>query len=116
MLVLLSIFHVLVLVGAIPSDFIWGGQIDDATGNLYALEIISLVTTLAFIIIVYLKIYPLKSGKFKKIINVAVWVIFAYMFLNTVGNLASGVTIEKLIFTPVSLLVAFFSLRLAIEK
>ena len=60
MLVLLSIFHVLVLVGAIPSDFIWGGQIDDATGNLYALEIISLVITLAFIIIVYLKINPFK--------------------------------------------------------
>jgi len=116
MLVLLSIFHVLILVGVIPSDFIWGGQIDGANGNLYTLEIISLVVTLAFIIIVYLKINPLISGRFKKIINIGVWVIFAYMLLNTLGNLASGVTIEKLIFTPVSLLIAFFSLRLAVEK
>ena len=116
MLLLLSIFHVLVLVGVIPSDFIWGGQIDGAEGNLFTMEIISLAVTIFFIFITYVKIKSLTSGKYVKLINILVWVIFAYMILNTLGNLASGVTTEKLIFTPISLLIAFFSLRLALEK
>jgi len=116
MLILLSIFHVLVLVGVIPSDFIWGGQIDSTAGNLFILEVISLAVTIFFIIVTYMKINPLSSGKYVKLINIFVWVIFAYMLLNTLGNLASGVTTEKLIFTPISLLIAFFSLRLALEK
>lgn len=116
MLILLSIFHVLVLVGVIPSDFIWGGQIDGNIKNLYTLEIISLAVTIMFIFITIIKNRSLISEKNVKLINIFVWVIFAYMLLNTLGNLASGVSTEKLIFTPISLLIAFFSLRLALEK
>ena len=36
--------------------------------------------------------------------------------LNTIGNRASGVTVENLIFTPLTLVIAFCALRLAIEK
>jgi len=79
MLILLSIFHVLVLVGVIPSDFIWGGQIDSTAGNLFILEVISLAVTIFFIIVTYMKINPLSSGKYVKLINIFVWVIFAYM-------------------------------------
>ena len=56
MLILLSIFHVLVLTRVIPSDFIWGGQVDGTTGNLFTLEIISLVVTILFIFVTFLKI------------------------------------------------------------
>ncbi len=48
MLVILAAFHVLVLTIIVPSNFIWGGQIDDTKGNFFALEIISLVSTLIF--------------------------------------------------------------------
>jgi hypothetical protein len=37
------------------------------------------------------------------------------MILNTAANPASGVALEKLIFTPFSLLMALCALRLALE-
>jgi hypothetical protein len=58
----------------------------------------------------------LKSGESKKVINTSIWVIFAYLILNTVGNLASGVTAENLIFAPLTLAMVYCVLRLAIEK
>jgi hypothetical protein len=54
--------------------------------------------------------------KFKLLINVAVWFIFAYFCLNVLGNLASENLIEKAVLSPVALIIAFFTLRLAIEK
>jgi len=38
------------------------------------------------------------------------------LILNTLGNLASGVSFEKLIFAPITLVLAFCAFRLAIEK
>lgn len=34
---LLLIFHILVLLGAIPPDIVWGGMIQGAQGNLLLL-------------------------------------------------------------------------------
>ena len=36
--------------------------------------------------------------------------------LNTIGNLASGVAAGNWFFAPLTLILAFFALRLAIEK
>ena len=44
------------------------------------------------------------------------WIIFAYSLLNIVGNFASGTLAEKLVFAPISIVVAFLVFRLAIEK
>jgi len=46
----------------------------------------------------------------------AVIVICAYFGFNIVGNLASGVTTEKLIFTPITIILTILLIRLAIEK
>ena len=113
---LLSIFHILVLLRVIPSDIVWGGQIGGSSSNLYMLELISLIVTFVFMAVIVMKVDNIKTGKPKKVISVAVWVIFAYMLLNTIGNLASGVSFENMIFAPISLVLAFFALRLAIEN
>jgi len=55
-------------------------------------------------------------GKFYTAINIGVWLIFAYLLLNTLGNLASGISLEKLLFAPITIILALCALRLAIEK
>ena len=115
-MVLLIILHILILLKVVPSDIIWGGQITDASNNLTTLETISLLVTLIFTIIIAAKMGYMKADRFKKAIEIGVWVIFAYLILNTVGNLASGAAAENLFFAPVTLVLAFFALRLAIEK
>ena len=114
-IVLLIIFHVLLLLGVVPSDIVWGGKVADEA-IIIKLEIFSLVTSFIFLGIVLLRINQDKLLKFKKSINYAVIVICAYFVFNIAGNLASEVTMEKLIFTPITVILSLLLFRLAIEK
>jgi hypothetical protein len=114
--ILLLVMHLLVLLGVIPSSILWGGQVNDDGSNLLALEIIAIALTLVFAGLSALKIMSLKSVGSKLWINIGVWIVFAYLVLNTVGNFASGISAETLIFGPITILMAFFALRLAIER
>ncbi|MFC1879419.1 hypothetical protein ACFLZW_05855 [Chloroflexota bacterium] len=115
-LILLVLLHVLILLRIVPADIVWGGQINDSGSNLVSLEIVALSVTLAFIVIVAAKLDYIKLAKYWKVINFGTWTVFAYLLLNTLGNLASGVTVENLFFAPLTLVMAFCALRLAIEK
>lgn len=111
---LLLIFHILVLFKVIPANIIWGGQATAA--NIITLEIIALIVTLFFGYVIAAKTRYASAGKFIIVINILVWIIFAFLVLNTVGNLASGVSAETLIFAPITFILALCALRLAIEK
>ena len=115
LMVLLIIFHILIMIGIVPYDIVWGGQIKDDV-SLMKFEIFGIATSFLFLVIVLVKVDYLKFTKFRKIIKIAVWIMFVFFLLNTVGNLASGVTLEKLIFTPVTIILSVLIFRLAIEK
>lgn len=111
---LLTIFHLLIIFNVIPADIFWGGQIKDTSTNVLLMELIALVVTLVFILIIAVKIS--KSAKYRKLVNSGVWVIFIYLILNTLANLASGHFIEKAVIAPITLIMSFFALRLAIDN
>ena len=111
---LLLVFHILVLLKIIPADILWGGQATSA--NLITLEIIAIVVTLFFGFVIAAKTGYINVGKFAVMVNILVWVIFAFLLLNTLGNLASGISAENFIFAPITLILALCALRLAIEK
>ena len=113
---LLFLFHVLVLLKVIPADIVWGGQIKGVPANLITLEAVALLVTAVFILVVAAKTGYLQVGRLSGIINAGVWLIFVYLLLNTLGNLASGISFEKLVFAPITILLAFCAFRLAIEK
>jgi len=112
---LLAIFHLLILAKIIPPDFVWGGAIGASTTRLFVMEAISLLLTLVFLVIVVTKLGYINPDSRARVIRIAVWVMFAYFVLNVIGNLSSGVTIEKLIFAPLALFLALLTLRLGIE-
>jgi hypothetical protein len=113
---LLIIFHILVLLRVIPAEIVWGGQIQGVPSNLITLETIALAVTLFFILIVAAKLGYVPAGRFAGGVNIGVWLIFVYLLLNTLGNLASGVTFEKLLFAPITIILALCAFRLAIER
>ena len=113
---LLAVFHVLVLLGVIPAEIVWGGMIQGVPSNLITLEIISLLVTLLFLTILAARAGAIPAGRFSGAVRVGVWLIFAYLVLNTLGNLASGVSFENLVFAPVTIFLALCAFRLAIEK
>jgi len=113
---LLFIFHILVLLKVIPANIVWGGQIKGVPANLVPLEIVALLVTAFFILVVTAKLGYLQAGKLSGAVTVGLWLIFAYLLLNTLGNLASGISFEKLVFSPITIILALCALRLAIEK
>ena len=112
---LLLIFHILVLLRLLPAEIVWGGQIQGVQANLIILESVALVVTLLFMLIIAAKIGYVNAGKLSGAVNIGVWFFFVFLLLNTLGNLASGVAFENLVFAPVTILLALCALRLAIE-
>lgn len=113
---LLFIFHVLVLFGVLPAYIVWGGQVGDAQANLVPLETVALLVTLLFMFIVAVKTGHIRVNQFAGSINTGVWLLFIFMILNTLGNLVSAISLENLVFAPITLLLALCAFRLAIEK
>ena len=113
---LLFIFHVLVLLKIIPAAIVWGGQIKGVPANLVTLEVVALLVTGLFILIVAAKTNYIQAGKLSGAVTIGVWLIFIYLLLNTLGNLASGISLEKLLFAPITIVLALCALRLALEK
>lgn len=113
---LLFLFHILVLLNVIPADIVWGGQIGGVPSNLVTLETVALLVTALFLLIVAAKTGYVQPGRLYGAVNIGVWLIFAYLVLNTLGNLASGISFEKLLFAPITIILAICALRLALEK
>ncbi len=112
----LFLFHILVLLRVIPANIVWGGMIQDAQTNLITLEVIALLVTGLFMLIIAAKFGYVQAGKFSGAVNIGLWLIFAFLLLNTLGNLVSGVSFEHLIAAPITIILAFCAFRLAIER
>lgn len=112
----LLVFHVLVISGSVPSDIIWGGQIDESESNLNAMETISIIVTALFIVFVLIKMDYIRLRRFRWMKNAGIWIVCIYFLINAVGNFTSGVSAENLIFGPITIIFTLLSFRLAIEK
>lgn len=111
----LLIFHMLMLAGALPPGIVWGGRAGNPPQSTASLEVMSLVVTLVFAVVVAARIGYLGRIIPRGVAVVGTWAVFAYLALNVVGNLTSTSTLERGIFTPISALLAVMALRLAIE-
>ncbi|MEJ2507626.1 MAG: hypothetical protein P8Y81_15305 [Ignavibacteriaceae bacterium] len=115
LLLLLLAFHILVLVKVVPNEIVWRGQIDSSS-DLLLYEGLSVFITIIFIVVISLKIGLIKSVRFTKVVNITTWIIFIYFLLNIAGNLTSEIILEKIIFTPITIVMTILAFRLAIEK
>ena len=109
-------FHVVMLAGALPPGIAWGGQASGSPETLRALETVGLAVTLLFAGVVGAKAGFIGGARLRRPARIGMWVVFGYFVLNVVGNLASTSGLERMIFTPVSIVVALLALRLAVEK
>ena len=114
--VLLLDLHFLILMRVVPAAIVWGGRVAADQSNLYQLEIIAIAATLIFLGLVIAKLRKLKLGISNRWINVGIWAMFGYLILNTLGNFASGITAETLVFGPLTIVMSLSALRLALEK
>lgn len=112
---LLLIFHLLVLFGILPSDIVWGSQLTNKEMLIY-METTSLAVTIVFLSNTIIYIKDKSNPTFRKLARVLLWFMACYFLLNTINNILSENNLETLIFTPISIILAFLSFRLALEK
>lgn len=101
-------FHVGVLLGFVPDAIVWGGRIADPQQRIH-LETLSLSLNLIFWIVVVGEKNLLSRGLPARIIRIVYWSMAAVFFLNTLGNLAAISIWEKVIFTPITILLCYFA-------
>ncbi len=111
----LLVFHVLVVAGLLPADIVWGGIVINDRANFYWLEALAVVVTLGFATLVLMKTGVVPTDRARVIPTVGLWLVFGFLVLNAVGNLASGVSLENWFFAPVAIVLALVALRVALE-
>jgi hypothetical protein len=111
---LVMIFHALVLIGIIPFEIVWGGRLKSKE-EMIPFEITSIALNSVMLGIVAMQAGLLKVNVKPSVLKIAFWCMFVLFTINTIGNIFSNNELEKLIFTPLTLLLSVFSLRLAIK-
>ena len=110
---LVVLFHLLVVVGVIPYHIVWGGRLKDKA-ELFQFEMVSIGANLLMLLVILIKAKILKVALPPKLLTITLWLMFALFILNTLGNLLSVNEWEKILFTPLTLILALLCLRLAL--
>lgn len=110
---LVMIFHLLALIGIIPADILWGGRMK-TTSERIVFESISLCLNAVMLITVCHKANWWNWKLNQKLIQVILWVMVVLFIANTLGNMMAINSLETLIFTPITFVLALLSFRLVI--
>jgi hypothetical protein len=112
---LVILFHILVITNLIPFDIVWGGRLADK-GQMLRLEAISIAVNLVMLLIVCVYAGVLKIKFNPTLLKICFWIMFALFALNTLGNITSKNSFEAFVFTPLTILLALFCLRIALAE
>jgi hypothetical protein len=112
---LVVLFHFFVLLNIIPYHIVWGGRIKDRS-QLLLFETVSIAINLLMLAVVMIKAKLFQLQIHQKFITVSLWVMFALFLLNTLGNVFSINHFERVVFTPLTLVLALCCLKLALSK
>ena len=108
-----AVFHILVMLKVFPNNIIWGGRIKNEN-QIAVMELISIILIILAGTSGLLRGIKLSGGESSRIFAALMWVFAGVFLLNTVGNIFAESKIEKIAFTPVTLVMAYTSVRLAL--
>ncbi len=115
LIAILSVYHILLLSGMLPPVAAWGGRVAELPANLQTLELFALGILLFFSLLIlgHLRRW---GGRFAWLFRVGCGVIAAYFSLNVVLNLMALGLLERLLFTPLSFMMAVFAWWLVLAR
>ncbi|MEK6479004.1 hypothetical protein WJR50_15765 [Catalinimonas sp. 4WD22] len=114
MLSLFFVLHILIMLGLVPHDIVWGGKIKSRQ-QLLRMEFISLFILAIFTMLVALRMGYLHFLDNPSVIKGSMWVLFAFFVLNTLGNFAAKSPIERYGFGTLTILMSLCCLVLALN-
>lgn len=109
------VFHSLILLKVIPYAIAWGGRLQNDS-EMFVFEGVSIALNALFLFVSITKHKQIKLCKSSKFINVMLWIMFVLFALNTIGNLFAINSFEKMVFTPVTIVLSIACFILARNK
>jgi hypothetical protein len=109
------IFHFLVLLQIIPFENVWAGKLK-SVDEMYVYESISIAVNCLLIFIILLKGRIIHPNISPKVINTFLWIFVILFIVNTLGNLASKTSLETIIATPLTFILALLCLRVVLAN
>jgi hypothetical protein len=116
-LLLLSIalfYHVLIITRVVAYEKVWGGRLT-SDEQMYRFESISIVVNLLILVVAVSRL-AFKSLHDNKSLSIFCWIFTALYALNTVGNIFAQTKFERIVFTPLTLLLSISFARLALGE
>jgi hypothetical protein len=102
--VLTIILQILLAAGILPISMAWGGRQSELTTSVRIASLAAAVLLGFFIYVIRRRAGLIGGIPIRMITRVLSWIITAFMAFNTLGNLASLSTREKILFGPISFL------------
>ena len=116
LLFILSLFfilHLCILLKIVHYSHVWGGRLK-SDKEMYRFEIVSVLINLLFILFILILAGFLPIDMSNTIKTSVLWIMTVLFLLNTIGNATSKNKREKRLFTPITILLALFSLILVL--
>ena len=107
------VLQILLAAGILPVSMAWGGRQSKLTASLRISSILAAILLGAFIFVIRFRAGLVANGPIPIVIMVASWIITAFMAFNTLGNLASKSTKEKVVFGPITALLTLACLLIS---
>ena len=109
------IFHCLVISGIIPFEIVWGGRLTDVS-KMQVYESMSIGLNLMMLFMVMTKAGILRFRINEKVYRIFFGLMCLLFLVNTIGNIFSKNDLERMIFTPFTLILTILFLRLTITN
>jgi hypothetical protein len=103
---LTAVLQLFLAMGLLPVSAAWGGRQDELTLGLRAASLAAIVVLASFAWIMRRRAGLVGDAPPSRWVGIAAWVISGFLVLNTLGNLTSLSSVERLLFTPISLVLA----------
>lgn len=114
-LILLIIFHLLIMAEVLPYTEVWGGHLEDIN-HMKRFELVSILINAFQFFVIGIKAKYIKLNISRVFINFILWLFVVMFCMNTIGNLFAKTMTERIIFTPVTIIMAVSCLRIVKEK
>jgi hypothetical protein len=111
-----AVLQLLIAAGVLPITMAWGGRQDTLTTGLRIASIASAAVLVLMAVLIRRRVGLMGGYPIPLTIKVLSWVATAYMAFNTLGNLTSSSKAEKILFTPITILLFLSCLLVSISK
>jgi hypothetical protein len=114
--VIVIILQLLLAIGILPITMAWGGTQTELTPALRLASLAAAGILGLFIFVIRMRAGLAGTPPPSTLIKILSWLITVFMVLNTLGNLTSQSTAEKIVFAPLTILLAICCFIVSISK